>query len=521
MTSGRNRSAFGGALIGAIFLLWSPSAPAQSPAGTSSASAPVEVPAVPPTTLPTPATPATPSPSSPQPAPLPAATEPTPTPPPPQPLQRFEIFWNNGLYLQTQDKKFVSHWGATVQYDFSWYSASPILEQGLFPADGIGKFLDGANLRRARVFSEGTLWDAVDYKIEMEFMNGIGFSPAGTTDPTIAGSIANSPGPTDAWVDIKDVPFFGKIRVGSQKEWFSLEHINNYRALEFMERSFLFDLAQATAFNNGFSPGISAYRTWANNRIFTGIGMYKNISSLIGFGYGDGQYAVTGRVCALPIWQPDDERFWSIGGAMSHRDPVDNQVQIRIRDNVRDAPFPLLPLLVNTKLLDASSQDLFNLETAAVWGPLTLQAEYTATLIHDARQAVTSAGVPGPPQGTLFFQGYYTEMMWLLTGESRKWNTNIYQFDRVIPRRPFHLKRTECDGRGFGALELAARYSYADVSNKAIQAGRLDSVTLGVNWYLNASVRFQLNYDYTHIGDKSNSGQGHVSAVGIRSQFDF
>lgn len=505
MTSRRNRSALGGALAGAVLFLCSQSA--------AFAQMPVSQPAAPTQSEPAAGLPASPdAPAATVPAPIPATT----TAPP-----KFELVWNNGLYLQTADKKFVSHWGATVQYDFSWYSASPILEQGLFPAAGIGRFVDGANLRRARLFSEGTLWDAVDYKFELEFMNGIGFSPAGTTNPTIAGSIANSPGPTDAWMNIKDVPLLGNIRIGSQKEWFSLEHLNNYRALEFMERSYLFDLAQPTAFNNGFSPGISTFRTWADDRIFTAVGLYKNISSLIGFGFGDGQYAVTGRVAALPVWRPDNEMFWHIGGAMSHRDPVDDQVQVRIRDNVRNAPFPLLPLLVNTRLLDASAQDLFNVETAAVWGPLTLQAEYTANLIHGARQAAELGRLPGPPQGTLFYQGYYAEALVFLTGETRTFNNQQFVLNRIMPRRPFHFKRTECDGYGFGALELGVRYTYVDVSNKGIQAGRLDSVTLGMTWYLNASARIQVNYDYTHVGDKSNSDQGHVNAVGIRSQFDF
>jgi len=280
---------------------------------------------------------------------------------------KFEMSWNNGLFFQSVDKRFSFHLGATVQYDFSWYSASPTLEQGLRAGDGIGNFKDGANLRRGRIFAEGTLYSNIDYKFELEFFNGIGFSPAGTTNETVAGSVTNSPGPTDAWLNFKDVPFFGNVRIGSQKEWFSLEHLNSYRSLEFLERSYLFDFSQPTAFNNGFSPGISVFRTWANDRIFSAVGMYKNVSDLLGFGLGDGQYAVTGRLAALPIWMPDDKIFWHVGGAMSHRDPVEDKVQLRIRDNIRNAPFPLLPLLVNTNLLDSSSQELYNLETAAVY----------------------------------------------------------------------------------------------------------------------------------------------------------
>lgn len=446
-----------------------------------------------------------------------------PSTPAPQDPERptMTASWGNGVFIKSADNRFSFHAGATVQYDFAWYNATPVLELGRAANLGIGKFNDGANLRRARIYFEGTLYSAVDYKFEMEFMNGIGFSPAGTTNPTIAGSVTNSPGPTDAWLNIKDVPFFGNIRIGSQKEWWSLEHLNSYRYLEFMERSYLFDLSQPTAFNNGFSPGISAFRTWLNDRVFSAVGVYKNESDLIGFGVGDGQYAVTGRLAALPIWMPDDRIYWHFGGAMSHRDPVNGQVQVRIRDNIRNAPFPLLPLVANTGLLNSSSQDLFNFETAAVYGPLTFQAEYTANIINNASVAATATAPAGPPLGDLFFQGYYAEALWLITGESRTWNTKNFFFNRVVPRRPLRLKPNDCDGYGFGAWEVGIRYSYIDLSNKGLQAGRLDSITFGVNWYMNANAKIQFNYDYTHRGDTNNPAQGKINAFGIRCAYDF
>lgn len=406
---------------------------------------------------------------------------------------------NPGVWIETADKNFVFHAGGTVHYDAAFYTASPLLELG---RGGTGKFNDGANMRRARIFFEGTLYHQVDYKFELEFQNGVGVSPAGTTGPVTNTSVINSPGPTDAWITVKEIPLFGNVRVGSQKEWFSLEHLNNYRALEFMERSVLFDLAQATRFNNGFTPGISVYNTWLDQRAFTAAGVYKNESDLIGFGLGDGNYAFTGRVAALPVWRPDDQMWWHVGGGMSHRDPVNGQVVVSVRDNVRNAPLPLLNLLINTGAINASSQDLYNLETAAVWGPFTVQAEYTANLLHSASVAVTGTTPAGRPQGTLFFGGCYAEVMWLLTGESRTFNRGIFALNRVVPKRPLWFKRgDECDdGRGFGAVELAARYSYLDVSNKAVQAGRLDTYTLGLNWYLNTAAKLQFNYDYTRRG---------------------
>lgn len=457
--------------------------------------------------------PAAPAPGSAAPLPAPNAS-PTTEPAEPSPADRLTMTarWNTpnpGVWIETADKRFVLHVGGTVHYDLALYAAGSNLELG---PGGTGKFQDGANLRRGRVLLEGTAFEAVDYKFEFELANGIGFSPAGTTGPVQFNTVTNAPGPTDAWVTVKDVPWLGNVRVGNQKEWFSLEALNSHKALEFLERSYLFDFTQPTAFNNGRSPGVSAFRTWAGDRVFTGAGVYKNDSVLLGFGVGDGQYAFTGRVAVLPVYAPDERTFWHVGGAMSHRDPVNGQVQIRLRDGVRGAPLPLLNLVANTGPIDAASQDLYNLQTAAVRGPLTVQSEYTATVINGARVG------GGPPQGALLFAAYYAEAMLFLTGESRTWNTQAAVFNRVQPLRPLRLKPGD-GGRGFGAVELAARYTHVDLQNKAVRAGRLDAFTLGLNWYLNTAAKLQFNYDWTQRGE--TPARGAVHGFGTRMALDF
>jgi len=438
-----------------------------------------------------------------------------------KPGKNWEMIWNNGLFFQTQKKDFSFHSGATLQYDSAWYSGGTALQDrpSASGVGGVGRFLDGTNLRRGRFFFEGTIYQNMDYKFEIEFFNAIGFSPTGTQGNVIASSVTNSPGPTDAWIQIKDIPFLGTMRIGSQKEWWSLEHLESYRYLQFMERSYLFDFSQQTAFNNGFSPGISVSRTWADNRIFSAIGMYKNESDLSGFGIGNGQYAVTGRLAALPLWNPEEQRFWHVGGAMSHRDPVDDQVQLRIRDNIRNAPFPLLNLLINTGQIPTRSQNLFNVETAFVDGPLTLQAEYTANVL---RGVGTTRDPKGPNLGTYVFQGAYGNVMYFLTGESRTWNTQYFFYNRVVPKNNFAFKKDGLGVDGWGAWEIGARYTYLDVTDKTVQAGMLNSATLGLNWYLNPNCKFQFNYDYTYRTHNADPlARGAIHAFGSRFSLDF
>lgn len=418
----------------------------------------------------------------------------------------FETVWNNGLFIKSKDGNFSAHVGGAIHYDGAWYTGGRGVQD--FPG-GTGRFVDGVNARRMRMYMEGTFYKDFDYKFEIEFQNG--FSPAGLSVRPSPNTVSNSPGPTDAWVQARNVPLLGTVRIGNQKEWFSLEHLESYRSLLYMERSYLFDFSQLTAFNNGFSPGVSAFNTWADDRLFTAVGVYKNESDLSGYGIGYGNYAVTGRVAALPLYDPDNHAYWHIGGAMSHRDPVDGQVRIRIRNEVRNAPFPLLNLIGDTGAITAESQDLYNLETAAAFGPLTLSAEYTANLVNGARVGT------GPTLGTLAYQGFYAQGMVFLTGEHRGWDPKLGAFKRVVP-----LNNLSFANNTWGAVEVGARYTYLDLDDKGVNGGRLNDVTLGLTWYWNANARIQLNYDYLYRDGGTNPlAKGAIHSLGTRLAMDF
>src|SRR5690606_7355425 len=154
-----------------------------------------------------------------------------------------------GVYFYSPRKDFVFHIGGAVHYDAAFYGAGRAIQ---FNPGGGGELNDGVALRRGRLRADGTFYKNLDFLLEMEFSNG--FVPSGLPVPAVPGEVSNSPGPTDANLTFRNVPVLGNVRVGSQKEPFSLEHLNSYRFLEFMERSYLFDVAQPTAFNNGFTP---------------------------------------------------------------------------------------------------------------------------------------------------------------------------------------------------------------------------------------------------------------------------
>lgn len=65
------------------------------------------------------------------------------------------------------------------------------------------------------------------------------------------------------------------------------------------------------------------------------------------------------------------------------------------------------------------------------------------------------------------------------------------------------------------------RYSYLDLNSRGIEAGLFNDLTLGLNWFLNANSKVQLNYSLTHRNVAGTAGDGYVNGFGTRLAWDF
>jgi phosphate-selective porin OprO/OprP len=117
-----------------------------------------------------------------------------------------------------------------------------------------------------------------------------------------------------------------------------------------------------------------------------------------------------------------------------------------------------------------------------------------------------------------YFPGVYVTGAYFLTGEHRPYNRKLGAIDRIKVHSDFGRHDDGC--WGWGAMELAARYSYIDLNSKDIQGGRLNDLTFGVNWYLNSYSKLQFNYIRAFL-DNPIFGKSNADIVGLRAQVDF
>lgn len=420
--------------------------------------------------------------------------------------------WKHGIEFETPNRDFRIHVGGRTQVDAGFFETDTAVENG---EGGIGNIPDSVNFRRGRLRVDGTMWEVFEFAAEYDFINQFNADPL---LPAAPNTVAPIPAMTDLWLTITHLPVIGNVRMGNHKDPLGMEHLTSSRWLPFLERSFLFD-AFVGSFNNGFAPGITVFNWSEDERMTWAVAAFKNVQNPFGFAVGGGELNLEGRVTALPFYEAEGRYLVHMGIAASERDLDNEQQRFRTRGNVRNGPpGPLNAILADTGIMYGDDQQIVNGEFASVWGSLTVQAEYLATWIQDARWP-QSAPVD---RGTAYFQGTYVQAFWFLTGEHEAYNRRTGVFERVVPHENFFLVpgcgRCLC---GSGAWQVGARYSYLDLNSSGIQGGMLHAMTLGVNWFLNPNAKLQLNYDYTFRGSASGYSDGDIQAIGLRLAMDF
>jgi phosphate-selective porin OprO/OprP len=419
-----------------------------------------------------------------------------------------EASWEDGLWFESSDKQFRIHVGGNGQWDSNWL----IGPHSVFalPGGGTnGTENDSATfLRRVRLRLNGDIYERFDYMVEYDFANADNDN-SGQQQATF-GNLNGAPAPINVWMQVRDVPVLGNVRIGHQLKPIGMTN-NTYQGfLPFMERPQVADAFYAP-FDKGFATGITAQDTTESERVTWRYGVFRPLTNV--FGVALNKYLVGSRVTGLPVYEDDGARLVHVGFGSTYGDLVEDELRSRARPLLRNGPGYAVPVLVDTGEIPGSRQYQLAPEFAAVNGSWTLQAEWAGQFLTDAVAPV------GGSQGTVFYHGGYVELLYFLTGEYQSYDKKEGVFSRVVPNRNFSAKKG--DGcTGCGAWQIGARFDYLDLNDKAIQGGTTYTCTAGLNWYWNPNMKMQFNYILEHR-DQPGVTPGWINGLGMRAAYDF
>lgn len=383
------------------------------------------------------------------------------------------------------------------------------------PSPGVNGFETGDNndppaarlgFRRIRFGVAGDLWKNTLYKVEMEFAGG------------------NDVEFRDVYLGLTELPILRTLLIGNQKRPYGLDHLNSSRYNVFIERPFVVEAFNQDARRFGIcSYGVSedeAYN-WRygvfNQRLIQDEGNYIS---------NHWQCQIAGRL-ANTIWYDecsDGRGYAHVAVSGTWADTAGDQNTENYADSgINEARFRTRPEArtvsrwLDTGVIDgADDYSLLGLENVINVGAVQFCGEYEQVWLQ--RDAASE----------LQFHGGYFYVSYFLTGEHMPWDRETGCLGRVVPFENFFLVDTCCDGvrGGWGAWQIAARYSRLDLADNDIQGGIGDSFTFGMNWYWNPYANVQFNYIYGNIYDNSLNAAGGIDygdyhVLGLRFRCDF
>lgn len=420
------------------------------------------------------------------------------------------------------------------------------LDTGFFDQDPVnratvGDMQNGTGFRRARLAVNGKVREFTAYQIEVDF------------------ATAGRPSFFDVWVEQSNLPRLGAVKIGQFCQPFSVDSLTGFRNLTFLERSLPF-LAMVPFRRVGVqSANISEdeMTQWTYSIFRTGgfsnapIGDDRFATDI-----GDvGGVSFSARATHLLQYddQADDRYLWHVGGGynfglLGANDAIGSGTpgntgsprpfyQARTNPEFGSLGYPEFPStfgpggaangtpsFVDSGRYLADYFNLFGLETVWQHGPWGAQAEFMATVVESA-------------VGPILYHGAYGQLAYRLTGEHRSYDKKQAVLTKINPFTEFFsLKNGIC---GWGAWEVAARYSYVDLRNPASLNGNyyvpatntftgtsnqgngmLQDVTLGLTWFWNVHAKVQFNWIHAML-DNTTTGDSAANLFVSRVQVDF
>ncbi|PPE72582.1 hypothetical protein C3942_17540 [Solimonas fluminis] len=308
---------------------------------------------------------------------------------------------------------------------------------------------DGSEMRRSRLSVGGSFLKDWSYRAEYEF--------AGTT------------GVTDAFVAYNGYKPL-TVTAGNFKVPFGMDALAADKSVAFMER------AMSWGFVPSRAPGLMVSTSGAHWTAALGV-FGEPVATAQA---GDESFSGVGRVSWAPVLS--EKQVLHLGAAIQVRNPTQDTAAGATGGTVAFAFKPESNQVPNAQRLvstgNIAAVDLIQvkgLELAWQQGAFSAQAEYSFVQLDRKTDS------------SLSFSGGYAQLAWTLTGEGRRYKADRGVFEGVRPANNFGKDA------GWGAFELAARYSTVDLEDKAVRGGTEDNAALALNWYLTPFTRISFN----------------------------
>jgi phosphate-selective porin OprO/OprP len=369
--------------------------------------------------------------------------------------------WTFRGYVQFDGADYTQEPAGPLETDFR---RGPV---GSGDAPNARALADGSYLRKARFGGEGQWGENLSYRAMFDI---------GGRDEQGEARIA------EVWARYSRFAPYVLI-VGAYPQLANMEDATSTDANPFLERATAANLARGLGGGDG-RLGVTvrrATRDWMTAVSLTGPVLHEDDRSP--------RAAIVARTSRA--FYPTADSSLHVGGSLIYvLSPSHSQksqgigVRLVATPEVRVDDTPLL----DTGEIVADHARVLGLEFAARRRNLFLQAE----AFHFAVER-TSTEVPGDPR----FFGFYVEGSWMLTGEARRFDQTRAVFGRPKTKRPLRAG-------GWGAWELAFRYSRMDANSHAgqtgappppggVRGGDQAILSLALNWYPSDRIRIMLN----------------------------
>ncbi|HVY83634.1 MAG TPA: porin [Caulobacterales bacterium] len=387
--------------------------------------------------------------------------------------------WNGAPETREEDRRF--HVSGRFMYDIAATDSDNATIPGGAFTSGIRSYA-----RRAFIGVDGRLTTHWRYNAKFDF--------------TIGGSVNVD----DMYLEYAED--WGSIFIGNSNAVSPMEDRDSSLNIPFNERSFLI-----SAGGFGKRPGVAFLTNGGNWSWGVAVQSNDSLSTADDARTGNEPAFVISRFTYAPIFSQTPEGTTLVGFGLTARarDDGSNHASLSYNPGQLSTKLSNGGTGVNTGVTGFGQDTYLGGEFVFQYHSFGAEAEYGHFDVQDGVASGASA------------DGYYVDLFWSPTGESRRYNAADGSFGAVAPRRTLGS-----DG-GIGHVMLSLRYEDFDATDTKFsgagiqQENEQKAFTIGATWVPVGHVKFQLNYSQNDIDYVGATPDNTITATTLRTQFDW